>query len=167
MPGSQGLVGMAVLAVDGEAYCLVHRSVLDVVCELAGRLDCRCAVALGSLPTWFEADRMPALRRDLEQVAAFADAGRRTGWSLGELAVAPGPRPAPVLDTPEGMVWVHPARGFELHSPHGARRITEFDRLPGTVRRIPLIDIMAPLIDAASRAGVLTAYEAEGTVTGR
>lgn len=162
MAGLLDVMGIAVLAVDGEQVGLVHVSVPCLVAEIARRLGCREVPALGHMPASFKGDRLRRLRGDLDQVAAFADASRRTCWSLGELVVAPGEQPVPVLDTPQGKVWVHPLRGFELHAKTGVQRVTELARLPGTVRRTPLTDAMVPLTEAAARAQVLEMYERDG-----
>ncbi|XVQ11458.1 hypothetical protein ACQP1W_02440 [Spirillospora sp. CA-255316] len=159
MARSQGRAAMVAVTVDGRDAGLVHRSVLDRVAEIAARLGCRGAVALGRPPAAFDGAAVPRLRRDLDQVIAFADASRRTGWELGGIAVAPGEEPVPVLDTPEGTLWAHPLRGFELRGPEGARRVTELAEPPGTARRAPLARLIAPLAEAAARARVLEVRE--------
>jgi hypothetical protein len=159
MSGAVGPVSMAVFTVDGEDVGQVHRSVLDRVAEIAGRLGCRDAIALGSLPASFRGADLARLRRDLEQILAFADAAQRTGWVLGELAVAPGEQPVPVLDTPQGRLWAHPDRGFELHGTVGSQRVTELAEMPGTARRTALTCLIAPLVEAAARARLLEVNE--------
>lgn len=159
-PGLTGRLGMVLLAVDGEAAGLIHRSVLDRVAEFAGRLGCRGALTLRTLPATFEGDGVPRLRRDLEQIIAFADAARRTGWMLDELVAAPGEHPVQVLDDPRGRIWVHPVRGFELHGTGGVQRITELSQAPGaSACRVPLLELIAPLAEAAGRATLLEVYE--------
>ncbi|GGQ22413.1 hypothetical protein BKA00_007074 [Actinomadura coerulea] len=155
MADSQDRADVVLLTVDGEQVGHVHRSVLDRVAEIAGRLGCRDAVALACPPVTFDGSRMPRLRRDLEQVIAYAEAARQTGWVLGDIAVAPGDRAVPVMDTAQGKVWAHPVRGFELHGEAGVRRITELAEMPGTPRRTPLAHLIAPLVEAAARARVL------------
>lgn len=141
---------MALLTVDGEPAGRIHRSVLDRVAEIAGRLGCRGAAALGGSPVSFDRAAMARLRCDLEQVAAFADAARSTGWVLGDIAVAPGERPVPVLDTPQGGLWADAVRGFELHGPAGVRRVTELAEPPCTAQRTALRRLIAPLLEAAA-----------------
>ncbi|MEU9845495.1 hypothetical protein AB0C69_40540 [Actinomadura sp. NPDC048032] len=155
MAESQGRADVALLIVDGVQVGHVHRSVLDRVAEIAGRLGCRDAVALAGPPVTFDSSRVPRLRRDLEQVIAYAEAARQTGWVLGDLAVAPGDQAVPVMDTAQGRIWAHPVRGFELHGEAGVRRITELAEMPGTPQRTPLARLIAPLADAAARAQVL------------
>ncbi|GAA1785660.1 hypothetical protein [Actinomadura chokoriensis] len=146
------MLGLLVLTVDDQDVGVLHRSVLDLVAEIAGRLGGGHATALGTRPAAFDAGQMPRLRRELEQVAAFADATRRHGWSLGELAAAPAERSVPVLETEKGTVWVNPVRGFELHDAAGVRPLTELDDMPGTARRTPATRLMGPLLAAAARA---------------
>ncbi|MEU8307652.1 hypothetical protein AB0C84_29225 [Actinomadura sp. NPDC048955] len=155
MADSQGRVDVVLLTVDGEQVGHVHRSVLDRVAEIAGRLGCRDAVALARPPVTFDGSRVPRLRRDLEQVIAYAEAARQTGWVLGDLAVAPGEQAVPVMDTAQGKIWAHPVRGFELHGEAGVCRITELAEIPGTPQRTPLARLIAPLADAAACAKVL------------
>lgn len=155
MPGSEGRVSMAVLVVNGEDTGLIHRSVLDRVASIGSRLGCRAAATLASLPASFDGTSLRRLRGDLEQVIAFADAARQTGWTLGGLAAAPADRAVPVLSTAQGMVWVHPARGFELHETAGARRVTELAGWHGTARRAALTSLTAPLVEAVARARTL------------
>ncbi|GAA4336929.1 hypothetical protein GCM10023178_50110 [Actinomadura luteofluorescens] len=155
MADSQGRVDVVLLTVDGEQVGHVHRSVLDRVAEIAGRLGCHDAVALARPPVTFDGSRVPRLRRDLEQVIAYAEAARQTGWVLGDLAVAPGEQAVPVMDTAQGKIWAHPVRGFELHGEAGVCRITELDEIPGTPQRTPLARLIAPLADAAACAKVL------------
>ncbi|XRQ08756.1 hypothetical protein ACN3XK_71710 [Actinomadura welshii] len=143
-------VGMVLLTVDGAGAGRIHRSVLDRVAEIAGRLGCRSAAALGDPPVSFDAAALPRLRRELEQVAAFADAARCTGWIVGDVAAAPGERPVPVLDTPQGRLWAHPVRGAELRGPAGARQATGPGEPDGGAQRAPLRRIIAPLLDAAA-----------------
>lgn len=150
---------MVLLTVDGQDVGLVHHSVLDRVAEIADRLGCRAAVALSSPPASFDGSGVARLRRDMDQVIAFADAARRTGWVLGDIAVAPGEHSVPVLDTPQGRLWVHPVRGFELRGAGGVRRVTELAESPGTAQRTPLTCVIAPLAEAAARARVLKVYE--------
>ncbi|WP_433467296.1 hypothetical protein [Spirillospora sp. CA-128828] len=166
MADSQGRVNVVLLTVDGADVGLVHRSVLERVGEIAGRLGCRSAVALGSPPVSFAGSCLPRLRRDLEQIIAFSDAARRTGWVLGEIAVAPGDRAMPVMDTEQGKLWVHPVRGFELHGETGVRRVTELADVPGTPKRTSLGRLIAPLAEAAARARVLEVgdWEHKGAV---
>ncbi|MFC5747737.1 hypothetical protein [Actinomadura rugatobispora] len=160
MGRAQGRAAMVRLTVDGRDAGLVHRSVLERVAEIAGRLGCRAAVALGLPPVSYDGAGLARLRRDLDQVIAFADASRRTGWELGDLAVAPGERPVPVLDTPQGVLWADALRGFELRGTGGAaRRVTELAEPPGTARRTPLTRLIEPLAEAAGRARVLEVRE--------
>ncbi|WP_141578184.1 hypothetical protein [Actinomadura sp. WMMA1423] len=161
MADSQGRTNVVLLTVDGERVGHVHRSVLDRVAEIAGRLGCRDAVALGSPPVTFGGSCVPRLRRNLEQVIAYADAAQRTGWVLGEIAVAPGDRAVPVMETAQGRLWAHPVRGFELHDAAGVRRVTELAEMPGTPRRAPLACLIAPLAEAAARAQVLEIGDVE------
>lgn len=151
---------MAQYLVDGEIAGTVHRSVLNRAADLADRLGCPRAGRLRDLTVSFEGTDVPRLRRDLEQVIAFADAARRTGWELGGLAAAPADEAVCVLDTPGGRVWVHPVFGFEVHDGTGVRRITELAEEPGTVRRAPLAGLIAPVAEAAARAGVFEVREA-------
>ncbi|SNR50936.1 hypothetical protein [Actinomadura mexicana] len=155
MADSQGRANVVLLTVDGEQVGHVHRSVLDRVAEIAGRLGCRDAVALAGPPVTFGGSCVPRLLRDLEQVIAYADAAQRTGWVLGDLAVAPGDRAVPVMDTAQGRLWAHPVRGFELHGATGVRRVVELAEAPGTPQRAPLARLIAPLAEAAARARVL------------
>ncbi|CNF03623.1 Uncharacterised protein [Mycobacterium tuberculosis] len=141
---------------------LIHRSVLDRVAEMAGRLGCRGAASLGSLPASFTGACLHRMRLDLNEVMAFAEAADRTGWTLGDLAAAPGDEPVPVLDTPDGTVWASSARGFELRGPDGARYLTEVAGLPGTARRTALLLLIAPLAEAARRAQILQVHEFRG-----
>jgi hypothetical protein len=159
------LLGMAALVVDGADVTLVHRSVLDRTAEIAGRLGCRSAVALGSLPASFNGAALRPLRRDLDQIAAFADAALRTGWVLGDLAMAPGDQPDPVLEAPEGRLRVDPVRGFELCGSHGPQRVISLAQMPGMARRTTLARLVAPLVDAVARAHVLEAFD-EGRISG-
>lgn len=155
MPEPYEPVGMAVFTVDGQDAGTVHVSVLAAAARLAGRLGGRTATALGALPVRFAGEEMTPLRRDLREVLAFADVSRRTGWTLGPLAAAPEDRQVPVLDTPEGRVWAHPVRGFELHQAGAAHRITELAGLPGGAQRVAFTQLLGPLADAAGRAGEL------------
>lgn len=147
------------LVVDGMDTGLVHRSVLDRVAEIADRMGCCWAVRFGTLPTSFGSACLPQLRRELAEIIAFADAALRTGWMLGDLAAAPGDRPVPVLDTPQGRLWVHPVRGFELHGSAGARSISELAQVPGSTRRTALTRLIVPLAEALACARVLEVYE--------
>jgi hypothetical protein len=146
---------MAVLVVNGQDIGLIHRSVLDRVASIAARLERQNAVTLASLPASFDGTSLRRLRGDLDQVIAFADAARQTGWTLGSLAAAPADKAVPVLSTAHGMVWVHPARGFELHGKAGARRVTELAGWQGTARRAALTSLAAPLVEAVARARTL------------
>ncbi len=142
-PGPYGRqVGTVLLAVDGADIGEIHHSVLVRVANVAERLGCRQAARLGSPPVHFEGAEIRALRRELEQVVAFADAARHTGWTLGRLTAAPSERAVPVADTPQGRLWVHPARGFELHNKRGVRKVA-------TVYEITHLDEPAPLKSAA------------------
>jgi hypothetical protein len=153
-------LGMVLLAVDGEVAGQVHRSVLDRVVDLDARLGCVGALTLRKLPAVFEGGGLRRLRRDLEQVIAFADAARSSGWALDELTAAPGDDPVPVLDDPRGRIWAHPVRGFELHGKTGVRRISELSQVPGVpARRVPLTVLITPLVEAAARARVLELRE--------
>lgn len=158
MPGLGSPLCVAVLAVNGRDRSLLHRSVLDRVAEVAARLGCRNAASLGGLPVSFNDATVGRLRRELDQVIAFADAARLTGWALGELAVAPGERAVPVLDMPGGRLWAHPQHGFELRGADGVRRVTELPSLPGTARRVALTSLVGPLADAVARGGELNVY---------
>lgn len=160
-PGLPDRLGMVLLAVDGHVAGLIHRSVLDRVADLDARLGCVGGLTLRRLPTAFEGVSLRRLRRDLEQIVAFADAARGSGWALGELTAAPGDDPVPVLEDPRGTIWVHPVRGFELHGKTGVQRVTELPQVPGmTARRVPLTELIIPLVEAAARARVLKVYEA-------
>jgi hypothetical protein len=150
---------MALVTVNGQHFTSIHRSVLDRVAGIADRLGCRVAVVLGSPPASFEGAGLARLRRDLEQIIAFADATRRTGWVLGEIAVAPGDRPERVLETSEGSLWAHAIRGFELRGTAGTRRVTGLPGRPGTARRVPLTDLVEPLARALARAQVMEVHE--------
>ncbi|OLT37710.1 hypothetical protein BJF79_05720 [Actinomadura sp. CNU-125] len=116
---------------------------LDRVAEIAGRLGCGGAVALGAPPVSFRGDDVVRLRRDLHEVIAFMDAARRTGWVLGDVAVAPGELPVPVRETPEGRLWACSVRGFEVRGTSGVRRVAG-------ARRVPLAGLVAPQADAAA-----------------
>ncbi|MBG6093030.1 hypothetical protein [Actinomadura viridis] len=144
---------------DGTEAEVVHRSVLDEVAGIARGLGCRSAAELDCLPASFTGDRVARLRRDLDEVIAFATAAQRTGWVLGDLAVAPRDHPVPVLDTPQGRLWAHPLRGFELHREGRAQRVTELDGVPGTARRTALPVLIAPLATLVARARLVEAYE--------
>lgn len=159
MTRAKDLENLVLLTVNGRDSALVHRSVLDRVAEIADRLGCRVAVVLGSPPASFEGADLARLRRDLDQIVAFADAARRTGWVLDEIAVAPGDRPERILDMSEGSLWAHALRGFELRGAVGTRRVTGLAEFPGAVRRVPLTDLFEPLIRAAARARVLEVCE--------
>lgn len=149
----KGAIGFVPFAVDGVEAGLVHRSVLARITELADRLGCRTACRLGALPASFEQAVLKGLRRDLDQIIAFADAARRTGWMLNGLTAAPGDKPVQVLETPLGCVWVHQTRGFELRGPGGTERITELPEAPGcAAQRVPLPGLIAPLAEAAAHA---------------
>lgn len=150
---------MAVLTVNGRDTGLLHRSVLDRVAEVATRLGCANAASLGSLPVTFDGAAAGRLRRELDEVIAFADAARLSGWALGELAVAPGDRAVPVLDMPEGRLWAHPRHGFELRGEGGVRRVTELPSLEGEARRVALTSLVGPLAEAVARGGELNVDE--------
>ncbi|MFF5259904.1 hypothetical protein ACFY4C_13230 [Actinomadura viridis] len=156
---SQRRVCTVVLSVDGADAEVLHRSVLDEVAAIARRLGCRSAAELGGLPAAFTGDRVARLRRDLDEVIAFATAAQRTGWVLGDLAAAPRDHPVPVLDTPQGRLWAHPLHGFELHRDGRAQRVTELAGVPGTARRTALPVLIAPLVRAVARARLVEAYE--------
>jgi hypothetical protein len=157
---TEGLLGMAVVVVDGVDTVLVHRSVLNRVAEIAFRLGCHDATPLVRRPTLLSGPQVPRLRRDLDQVTAFADATLRTGWQLWELAAAPADEPVAVMDTPYGRVWVDPAYGFKLHGTDGGpRRATAVRQLPGTARRVALSRLIAPLRGVATRAQVLEIHD--------
>ena len=156
-------VGTVLIAVDGRAAGEVHHSVLARVADVAGRLGCREAARLAALPVTYEGTQIPGLWRDLDQVIAFADAARHTGWTLGTLTAAPVERAVPVADTPQGRLWVHPARGFELHDKRGVRKVATLDEIvhagePGPfkspaaerARRVPLARLIAPLTQAVA-----------------
>lgn len=165
-PGPLGRqVGTVLLAVDGTAVGEIHHSVLTRVAGVAERLGCREAARLGSPPVVFEGAAIRALRRDLAQVLAFADAAHHTGWTLGRLTAAPSERAVPVADTPQGRLWVHPARGFELHDKRGVRKVATLSEIthlgePGPfkspdterARRVPLDGLIAPLTQATTAA---------------
>ncbi|MBO2455988.1 hypothetical protein [Actinomadura violacea] len=127
--------------------------------EIGGRLGCCSAARLGGLPASFGDAGLRRLRRDLEEVMAFAQAARRTGWVLGDLVAAPGDAPVPVLDTPDGRLWARSTRGFELHGPGGVRQVTELPGTPGTATRTALPLLIAPLAQAAARAELLEVAE--------
>ncbi|GAA4613473.1 hypothetical protein GCM10023195_58300 [Actinoallomurus liliacearum] len=146
---------MVGLVVDGERTGLLHRSVLDRVVEIADRLGCRSAVAFGGLPVYFSGADLRRLRRDLDQVVAFADAARRTGWRLGGLSAAPGARPVRVAETSGGTLWADAVRGFVLRGSAGRRRGVPYARPSATARRTPLSGLTAPLVEAVARARVL------------
>lgn len=146
---------LVTLAVDGARTGSVHQSILDRVAETARRLGLATAAELDRLPVAIGSARLPRLRRDLQEVAAFSDAARCTGWVLGDLAAAPGDQPVPVLDTPEGRLWATSAHGFEFLEPGGVRQVSSLAQVPGTARRVPLPFLIAPLAEAAARAGSL------------
>ena len=162
MPGAQNRLCTAVMTVGDAEAGLIHRSVLDRVVEIAGRLGCHSAASLDSRPASFTGAGLHRMRRDLDEVMTFAEAAQRTGWVLGDLAAAPGDEPVPVLDTPDGRVWASSARGFELHGPGGTRHVTELAGLPGTARRTALLLLIAPLAEAARRAQLLRIHEFTG-----
>lgn len=162
MPESCEPAGTAVLVVDGKDAGPVHLSVLASAADLGARLGCRTVVELGRPPARFDGERLRRLRRELNEVMAFADAARRTGWTLGRLAAAPCDRPVVVLDVPQGRVWAHPERGFELHDADGAHPITELAGLPGTARRTALSRLLLPLAEAAGRAERLEVRRPDG-----
>lgn len=153
------LLGMAALVLDGADVTLMHRSVLDRTAEIADRLGCQSAVVLGSLPASFNGAALRPLRRELCQIAAFAEAALRTGWVLGDLAVAPGDQPELVLEAPEGRLRVDPVCGFELCGSCGWQRVISLAKMPGTVRRTSLAHLIAPLVDAAARVQVLEVFD--------
>ncbi|WP_433183085.1 hypothetical protein [Actinoallomurus sp. CA-150999] len=150
---------MVVLVVDGEQAGLLHRSVLDRVVEIADRLDCRSAAAFGALPASFSGADLRRLRRDMDQVVAFADAALRTGWTLGDLAVAPGDRPVRVAETSGGTLWADSVRGFELRGSADPRKGVTYAQPPATAQRTALSDLTAPLVEAVARARVLEVFE--------
>lgn len=159
-PSTDGLLGMAVVVVDGVDTVLIHRSVLNRVAEIAFRLGCHGATPLGRRPASLSGTQVSWLRRDLDQVMAFADATLRTGWELWELAAAPADEPVPVLGAPHGRIWVDPARGFELRGTGGGpQRTAVWEQLSGTARRVALSRLIAPLSGAAARAQVLEIHE--------
>ena len=150
---------LAVLAVDGVETHRIHRSVLERAAQIAGRLDCRAVARLAGPPVTYADAELRRLRRDLDQVIAFADAARHTGWVLGDVAAAPGDEPVQVLQLAQGVLWADAVRGFELHGSGGVRRVTELPGGPGTARRVPLPDLLTPLVESAARAEVLDVYE--------
>ncbi|URM98902.1 hypothetical protein LUW76_33765 [Actinomadura madurae] len=154
-----GWLGLVRYSVDGEVWGALHGSVLERVVGIAERLGCVRAPVLGQ-PSVVVRDReLRGLVLDLEQVVAFADAARATGWALGRLAAAPWNEAVAVLDDTRGRIWVHPARGFELHHAGGVRRITELPGVAsGPARRVPLVELIGPLVEAASRAMVLELF---------
>lgn len=152
-------MSQAVLAVDKADAYHIHHSILERAAQIADRLDCRAAARLASLPATYADAELRRLRGDLEQVIAFADASRRTGWVLGDVAVAPGEQSVRVLELPEGVLWADAVRGFELHGADGVWRVTEVPGLKGHARRVPLTDLLAPLTESAGRAGVLEVFE--------
>ncbi|QKG23257.1 hypothetical protein [Actinomadura verrucosospora] len=162
MPSAHDRLGTALILVDGDATGPIHRSVLERVSEIGARLCCCSAATLGGLPASYTDAALRQLRRDLEEVMAFAQAARRTGWVLGDLVAAPGDAPVPVMDTPDGRLWARSTRGFELHGPGGARQITELPGTPGTAARTPLPQLIAPLAAAAARAELLEVVEPVG-----
>ncbi|QKG23348.1 hypothetical protein [Actinomadura verrucosospora] len=161
MPSAHDRLGAALILVDGVEAGAIHRSVLERVSEIGARLCCCCALKLGGLPASYASAALRQLGRDLEEVMAFAQAARRTGWVLGDLAAAPGDGPVPVMDTPDGRLWARSAHGFELHGPGGVRQITELPGTPGTAARAPLPQLIAPLAAAAARAELLEVAEPE------
>jgi hypothetical protein len=151
---------MAVVVVNGVDTVLIHRSVLNRVAEIAFRLGCHEATPLVRRPASLSGTQVPRLRRDLEQVMAFADATLRTGWQLWEVAAAPADEPVPVLDTPHGRIWVDSAHGFELHGTGGgSQRTTVWEQLSGTACRVELSRLIAPLAGAATRAQILEIHD--------
>lgn len=159
MSGLGSPLGMAVLTVNGRDTGLLHRSVLDRVAEVAARLGCPNAASLGQLPVTFDGAAAARLRRELAEVIAFADAARLSGWTLGEIAVAPGERAVPVLDMPGGRLWAHPQHGFELRGEDGVRRVTALPSLEGKARRVALTSLVGPLAEAVARGGELNVDE--------
>ncbi|HEY8482403.1 MAG TPA: hypothetical protein VIL71_21465 [Spirillospora sp.] len=152
MAGARDCVDAVTVVPDGREFSVVHRSVLDRVTEIADGLGCAAAAALGDLPVSFSGSRLERLRRDLEQVIAFADAARRTAWTIGDIAVAPADRKVMVMDMRQGELWADPVHGFELHGSGGMQRVTELDSVPGTARRVSLGGVIVPLAEAAARA---------------
>lgn len=152
-------MNQAVLAVDKADTYHIHHSILERAAQIADRLDCRAAARLASLPVTYADAELRRLRGDLDQVIAFADASRRTGWALGDVAVAPGEESVQVLELPEGVLWADAVRGFELHGADGVRRVTELPGGQGPARRVPLTDLFGPLTESAARAGVLDVFE--------
>ncbi|MGH3243312.1 MAG: hypothetical protein ACRDNL_23235 [Spirillospora sp.] len=163
MARGQDLASLVLLTAEGQDPALIHRSVLDRVAEIADRLGCRAAARLGWPPVVFRGAELARLRRDLEQVIAFADAVRRTGWVLGEMAVAPGDRPERVLETSEGGLFAYSARGFEWRDAAGSRPVTELSEASGTARRVPLTDLTEPLTRVVARAEILEVRERAAT----
>lgn len=149
---------LVAFAVDGEEAHRVHRSVLERAAEIAGRLDCRAAARLAEPPATYAGADLRRLRRDLEEVVAFADASRRTGWVLGDVAAAPGDEPVQVLELPEGGLWADAVRGFELHEASGVTRVTEWPGSDGPARRVALPVLLTPLVESAARAEALDVY---------
>ena len=154
-----GPVNLAVLAVDGVEAHRVHRSVLERAARIASRLDCVAATRLAHPPVTYADAELRRLRRDLEQVIAFADASRHTGWVLGDVAAAPGDEPVQVLRLEQGMLWADAVRGFELHGTDGVQRVTEWPGMTGSARRVPLPVLLTPVIESAARAGKLDVYD--------
>jgi hypothetical protein len=151
-------VNLAVLAVNGEEAHRIHRSVLERAAEIAGRLGCGGATRLADPPVTYADTELRLLRRDLDEVIAFADASGNTGWVLGDVAAAPGDEPVQVLRLPEGVLWADAVRGFELHGTSGVRRVTECPGGSGPARRVALPDLLTPLVESVARAEVLDVY---------
>jgi hypothetical protein len=139
-------VGTAVLRVDGRGVGEVHGTVLEQAARLAVRLGLPRAAGLSRLPAVFAGDSLRGLRRDLDQVMAFADCSQRTGWVLGEVGVAPGDAPVWVMDTERGSVWARAGRGFELRTAAGVERIE------AGARRTSLARLIAPVALAVATA---------------
>lgn len=155
MAGARDCVNAVTVVRDGRETAVVHRSVLDRVTEIADGLGCGSAVSLGGLPVSFAGSCVRRLRRDLEQVIAFADAAGRVAWTLGDIAVAPGDRRVLVMETPQGELWADPVHGFELRGSAGVRRVSELDAVQGTACRTTLGEVVVPLAEAAARARAL------------
>ncbi|RJL21218.1 hypothetical protein [Bailinhaonella thermotolerans] len=157
--------------IRGDEFAIdLHASVITAAAGIGRRLSLPYAALLDT-DLVVTGESLAVLRRELREVAAFADAAARTGWVLGSYMAAPGEEPELVAVAGDARLWAEEAGGFWLQAGAGPRRRVERTRQDGwspaerellgraedgageaTARRAPLTVLLAPLSAAAQQA---------------